>query len=62
MVEEAHLIGKTVKGINVDGFGVDITFTDGTVFYYNASDEGCSDWDIIEPMQNTRLVNAEEEA
>jgi len=40
------LIGKKIKSIKVDGFEVKITFTDGTIFEYNASDAGYSSWTI----------------
>ena len=48
-MEDKELIGKTIKSIDVDGFGVDIVFTDGTEFVYGASDGGYSSWDIIKP-------------
>lgn len=48
-MEDKDLIGKTIKSIDVDGFGVDIVFTDGTVFVYSPSDGGYSSWDIVKP-------------
>lgn len=45
-MDEQILVGKTVAKIEVDGFDVEITFTDGTVFWYSASDGGYSNWDI----------------
>ena len=45
-MNEKDLIGKTIEKIDVDGFGVEIRFTDGTEFVYNASDGGYSGWDI----------------
>lgn len=45
-MNEKDLIGKTIEKINIDGYGVEIRFTDGTEFVYNASDAGYSGWDI----------------
>jgi len=50
-MEENDLIGKTIKEISVDGFGIEIIFTDGTRFYYAASYCGCSSWDICSDEQ-----------
>lgn len=46
-MSEKDLIGKTIKSIDVDGFGVDIVFTDGTELVYGASDGGYSNWEIL---------------
>ena len=43
---EKDLIGKTIEKIDIDGYGIEIRFTDGTEFVYNASDAGYSSWDI----------------
>lgn len=45
-MNEKDLIGKTIEEIDIDGFGIEIRFTDGTEFAYNASDGGYSYWDI----------------
>lgn len=45
-MDESILIGKAIERISVDGFDVEIVFTDGTVFEYSASDGGYSSWDI----------------
>lgn len=50
-MNEQDLIGKTVKEIEVDGFGIDIVFTDGTEFVYSPSDGGYSCWDILSPEE-----------
>lgn len=43
------LIGKTIKEvISLDGFGLEVVFTDGTEFNYSASDGGYSGYDLIE--------------
>ena len=45
-IEETNerLTGKTIERADVDGEGMTITFTDGTVFDYYASDGGYSTW------------------
>ena len=43
---EKDLIGKTVKQADISGYGVEIVFTDGTMFSYYPSDGGYSTWDI----------------
>lgn len=45
-MNEKDLIGKTIEKIDVDGYGIEISFTDGTEFVYDASDGGYSCWDI----------------
>ena len=45
-MDEKDLIGKTIEEIDIDGYGIEIRFTDGTEFVYNASDGGYSGWDI----------------
>lgn len=46
---EQDLIGKTVEEVNVDGYSVEIVFTDGITFLYSASDGGYSSWDVYTP-------------
>lgn len=46
MLDASILVGKTIARIDVDGFDVDIVFTDGTVFEYESSDGGYSCWNI----------------
>ena len=45
-MNEEDLIGKTIKEIDINGYGVEILFTDGTEFAYDASDAGYSCWNI----------------
>lgn len=45
-MDEKDLIGKTIENIEIDGYGIEMRFTDGTVFEYSASDGGYSCWDI----------------
>ena len=46
---EIDSVGKTIQEISVDGYGVELIFTDGTSFIYSASDGGYSSWDILPP-------------
>ena len=48
-MNESDLIGKTIKAIDIDGYGLLITFSDGTILEYDASDGGYSCWGITEP-------------
>ena len=45
---QKKLVGKTVLFMDVDGYGITIEFTDGTVFNYMATDGGYSSWEIDE--------------
>ena len=45
-MNEKDLIGKTIEKIEVDGYGIEMRLTDGTMFVYSASDGGYSNWDI----------------
>ena len=40
------LIGKTIVDAEVDGYGIKLTFDDGSVFDYEATDGGYSGWEI----------------
>ena len=57
MMDEKKLVGKTIARIDVDGFDVNIVFTDGTVFEYESSDGGYSCWNIY---KNDNNVSSEE--
>ena len=50
-MDEKDLIGRTVKAIEVDGFGLEIEFIDGTKFIYTPSDGGYSSWDVLSPEE-----------
>lgn len=39
---EERLVGKTIINAEVDGFGMTLTFDDGRIFSYSASDGGYS--------------------
>jgi len=54
-MNEKDLIGKTIEKIDIDGYGVEIRFTDGTVFEYSASDGGYSYWDISKVGEKDNL-------
>ena len=49
------LIGKTLANIDVDGFGVEMLFTDGIMFIYDSSDGGYSNWTISRDTLGRRL-------
>ena len=40
------MVGKTVESVSVNGFFVEITFTDGSEFCYEASDAGYSSYQL----------------
>ena len=40
------LIGKTIKEVEVNGYGITLVTTDGIRLVYNASDGGYSSWVI----------------
>lgn len=42
------IVGKTIKAVELDGFGVELRFTDGSRFVYDASDGGYSTYDFYE--------------
>jgi len=41
-----NLIGKTIKAVKLDGYGIQLQFTDGSRFEYEASDGGYSTYDF----------------
>lgn len=41
-----RLIGKTIKTAKIDGYSVQLRFTDGSRFEYDASDGGYSTYDL----------------
>ena len=43
------LVGKTIKTIDINGYGIELNCTDGTTLFYDASDGGCSLWEILGP-------------
>lgn len=46
-----RLVGRTIETAEVDGHGMRIFFTDGSVFHYAASDGGYSDYDLFESIE-----------
>ena len=48
-IEETNsrLIGKTIKKADIDGGGIELTFDDGEVFVYEATDGGYSSWEFL---------------
>lgn len=47
-MEKKSLIGKTIEAIELDGYGVQLQFTDGSRFVYDASDGGYSTYAFYE--------------
>lgn len=43
---EEALVARTILKAEVDGFGVRLVLDNGTTFDYDASDGGCSLWEI----------------
>ncbi len=41
-----ELVGKTILSAEVDGFGIELVFDDGSTFNYSASDGGYSTYDF----------------
>ena len=58
---EERMLGKTVKEAEVDGFGIRMVFTDGAVFDYDASDGGCSQYELTEATADTQAERKKEE-
>lgn len=46
-LNKEDLIGKMIETIDINGYGIEIHFTDGTEFVYYASDAGYSSWNIL---------------
>lgn len=44
---EEVLVGRTILKAEVDGFVVRLVLDNGTTFEYEASDGGCSSWEIV---------------
>lgn len=42
------IVGKTIKLADINGDGIVIEFTDGSVFTYDATDGGYSTYDLQE--------------
>ena len=48
------LTGKTIKEIEVTGFGIYIKTTDGIILDYDSSDGGYSCWEIKKEKEENR--------
>lgn len=44
---ENALVARKILKAEVDGFGVRLVLDNGTIFDYDASDGGCSLWEIV---------------
>lgn len=54
------LVGKKIKDIKVDGFGIFLLLEDGTEFIYDASDGGYSTWEIKDSTKSAELTSISE--
>ncbi len=52
---QKQLIGKTISSAEIDGFGLNLKFTDGTELDYNATDGGYSTFDITELKEENKF-------
>lgn len=43
-----RLIGRRIEAADVDGHGIEIRFTDGSIFCYMSSDGGYSSFSVYE--------------
>jgi len=43
-----ELIGRIIKDVEIDGFGIRLELLGGKVLVYDASDGGYSCWEIID--------------
>jgi len=43
---EKAITGKVIEKAEIDGYGIRLTMSDGTVFDYDATDAGMSMWGI----------------
>lgn len=49
------LKNKTIKSADVNGFGIKLHFTDGTIFDYSAENDGCSSWTYDENKKEPKF-------
>lgn len=54
------LKGKTIACASVDGYSIDLVFTDGTLFTYEATDGGYSTWDIVDNKEDKEDVKSDD--
>lgn len=52
---EEALVARTILKAEVDGFGIKLVLDNGTTFYYDASDGGCSLWEIEKENEGKEL-------
>ena len=45
-LDEVMMEGSTITEAKIDGFGIKLVLDDEYIFEYDASDGGCSDWEI----------------
>ncbi len=54
---EKKMIGKTIAKAEIDGHGIHITFADGSVFDYDASDGGYSQYELTDNGRGEQKEN-----
>ena len=57
MTIEEIIATKPIKEVEITGFGLYITFKDGSQFEYNASDGGYSSWDYTESQLTSKTCS-----
>lgn len=55
---EEALVARTILKAEVDGFGIRLVLDNGTMFDYDASDGGCSLWEITKEDEIRDLPSA----
>ena len=60
-MSDGRLIGKTIVQADVDGYGIELTFDDGSLFLYSASDGGYSTYGFEDEVtdDDVELTNSE---
>ena len=58
MSDDKKLIGKTIVFAEIDGYGIKLKFSDGSIFDYSSSSGGYSCWEIID---NTKQAEGSKE-
>ncbi len=55
MSDDEKLIGKTIVGAQIGGYGVELKFSDGSILDYSSSDGGYSSWEIIDDTKQAEM-------
>lgn len=46
-----RLVGRKIVKADVDGYGIELTLDDGSVFIYNATDGGYSSYEFVDGIE-----------